>query len=103
MVCATFVRRILIGVCLLLGAGAAEAQTLTIVAGNGQLVLQNIVSAPLTVLIRDASGKPIPNVPAAQVKWTVTNGPGNVVLQPGTVSDANGQLSANFVGAQPPN
>jgi uncharacterized protein (TIGR03437 family) len=102
MVCATFVRRILSGVCLLLGAGAAEAQTLTIVAGNGQLVLQNIISPPLTVSIRDASGKPIPNVPAAQVKWTVTNGPGNVVLQPGAVSDANGQLSANFVAAQPP-
>ena len=56
---ATFVRRILISI-FVLGLAIAQAQTITKISGDGQLVIQSIQSSnPMIVLIRDASGNPI--------------------------------------------
>ncbi len=106
MACATFVRKILIPM-LVLGVAIAHAQTLTKVAGDGQLVIQAIQSSnPLIVLLRDSSGNPIPNV---LVKWTVSSGPGNaqVLSPPGNSNIApgltgpNGEAQASFVATVP--
>lgn len=106
MACATFVRKILIPM-FVLGIAVAHAQTVTKVLGDGQLVIQAIQSSqPMIVLLRDSSGNPIPN---AQVKWTVSSGPGDVTIlsPPGNNSIApgltgsNGEAQAAFVAAVP--
>src|SRR6266851_9099557 len=81
--------RTLIGTLLLAGTAFCQA-TVSIVSGNGQIVLQNSVgSNPLVVVVRDAAGNPIPN---AKVTWTITgvqNQTGAVVLAT-TTTDATG-------------
>ena len=97
MSCAMSVRRILIQI-FVLGVAVAHAQTVTKVAGDGQLAIQSIQSSnPLIVLVRDAGGNPVKN---ATVKWSVTSGPGNVVTLTQT-TDATGKQSAAFVAAVP--
>jgi len=106
MACATFVRKILLPMAVL-GLAVAHAQTLTKVSGDGQLVIPQFgTSNLLVVLVRDASGNPIPNV---QVTWTVdTPGLGNVVptflpgaAKPG-LTDSSGKSSATFGAQNPP-
>ncbi len=106
MAYATFVRRILLLIAVL-GLAIAHAQTLTKVQGDGQLVVpQFSTSNPLVVLVRDASGNPLPNV---QVTWTVdTPGLGFVipVFLPGAtkpgLTDSNGKSTATFGAQEPP-
>ena len=98
MACATFVRRILIPI-FVLGLAVAHAQQITKVSGDGQLVIQAVLSSnPMVVLVRDGSGNPLPN---AKVTWAVTpNGQGGVVS--GTTStDANGHATNTFVATVP--
>src|SRR5882724_8590356 len=79
----------LIGALLLAGTAFCQA-TVSILSGNGQIVLQNsAASNPLVVVVRDAAGNPIPN---AKVAWTVTgvqNQTGAVLLA-STTTDASG-------------
>ena len=95
---ATFVRRILIST-FVLGLAVTHAQTITKVAGDGQVVIQSILgSSPMTVLVRDASGNPVLN---AQVKWSVSpEGQGGVV-QTTTTTNAQGLASNTFVATVP--
>ena len=78
-----------IGALLLAGTAFGQA-TVSILSGNGQIVLQNNVgSNPLVVVVRDAAGNPIPN---AKVVWSitgVTNQTGSVLLAT-TTTDASG-------------
>ncbi len=68
---------------------------LSIIAGNGQVTLQFFnTTVPLTIEARDASGRPMPNLP---LNWAVTQGFGTVVNPP-VRTDSNGQASAYFNG-----
>ena len=79
----------LLGALLLAGTAFGQA-TVSILIGNGQIVLQNNTgSNPLVVVVRDAAGNPIPN---AKVVWSitgVTNQTGSVLLAT-TTTDASG-------------
>jgi hypothetical protein len=61
---------IFLAICLL-GAGAARAQSISIVSGNGQLLdtATHSQSNPLVVIVRDANGNP---VKGATVNWTAS-------------------------------
>src|SRR5579872_4375939 len=85
------VRWIFIGICLL-GVIAAHAQSVSVVSGNGQLVLAANPSKPMTLLVRDASGNP---VPSAQLTWkaTGTAGSGGTLSQTTTTTDSGGHAS----------
>src|SRR5215831_6582937 len=81
--------------------GSAFAQSISIVSGNGQLACQSCPTKPITiynpvvVLVKDASGKPLPN---ATVTWTFSStlsASGNVISAQ-TTTDANGQSSNTF-------
>ncbi len=89
--------------------GGTLAGTITIVAGQGQLVGEQHntgipgFGSPLTVLVLDTNGKPLPN---AQVTFTLVPGLQSGALQaPGqdlgttvmTTTDATGQAAANFL------
>jgi adhesin/invasin len=94
MYSARFKNWIFIFFCLL-GAGAARAQSITLISGNGQLLdtSPHSQSQPMIVLVRDASGNP---VKGATVSWTVTpTGQGNV-LSAKTTTDATGQSTNLF-------
>jgi len=98
MVCATFVRRILIPI-FVLGLAVAHAQQITKVSGDGQLVIQAVLSSnPLVVLVRDASGNPLPN---AKVTWAVTPTGQGGVISGTTTTDANGHATNTFVATVP--
>jgi uncharacterized protein (TIGR03437 family) len=88
---------ILIGMCLL-GAGAAQAQTVTVVSGNGQVIPAVHLGAPLVVLVRDASGNPLPDV---KVNWTLGVGQLGNISNPTTTTGTNGQATNTFIGASP--
>src|SRR5713226_1966026 len=79
----------LIGALLLAGTAFCQA-TISILSGNGQIVLQNSTgSNPLVVVVRDAAGNPIPN---AKVNWSISgvqNQTGSVLLA-STTTDAGG-------------
>jgi hypothetical protein len=81
---------------LFLAAGAGSAQTVSIVSGQGQLSCAFFCTGfdPLVVVVKDASGAPVPN---ATVTWTVT-GPGSIfgLQTTTTTTDSNGQSSVNF-------
>jgi uncharacterized protein (TIGR03437 family) len=92
-------RWIFSAICLI-WAGFAQAQTVSVVSGNGQLVKAFFPSnAPLVVVVRDANGNPLKGV---QVSWTVSGGtagtPG-ILYAPQTTTDANGKASNTFIGA----
>jgi hypothetical protein len=98
MACATFVRRILIPI-FVLGLAVAHAQTITKVSGDGQLAIQAVLSSsPMVVLVRDASGKPLPN---AKVTWSVSPTGQGGVISGTTETDANGDASNTFVASVP--
>jgi len=97
MAVGTFVRRILAPM-VVLGLALAHAQTITKVSGDGQIVIQSILSSnPMVVLVRGASGNPLAN---AQVTWAVTSGPGGIVAGT-TTTNSNGQATNTFVAAVP--
>src|SRR3977135_1280398 len=92
-------RGILTAICLI-WVGAAHAQTISIVSGNGQLVKAFFPSsAPLVVVVRDAGGNPLKGV---TVSWTVSGGtagaPG-IRYAPQTKTDDTGQATNSFIGA----
>src|SRR5271154_90060 len=96
----TFMRSvlcILIGMCLL-GTGAAQAQTVTIVSGNGQVIPAVHLSLPLVVLVRDSSGNPLPSV---TVTWTLGVGQQGEISTQTTTTASNGQATNTFIGASP--
>jgi uncharacterized protein (TIGR03437 family) len=98
MACATFVRRILIPI-FVLGLAVAHAQTISKVSGDGQLVIQAVLSSnPVVVLVRDASGNPLPN---AKVTWAVTPTGQGGVISGTTTTDANGHATNTFVATVP--
>jgi hypothetical protein len=68
---------------------------LSIIAGDGQTVAVNTAATtPLTVLVVDSFGNPVPN---ATVNWLVTSGSGTVKPLSSTTG-LNGQESATFTG-----
>src|SRR5579864_4223050 len=69
-----------------------EAQSLSIVSGNGQLVAENAVSTSFVVQAQDASVNPSPNV---AITWIWFQGEGTVV-NASTATDTNGLASAKF-------
>jgi uncharacterized protein (TIGR03437 family) len=82
-------------------SGSAQAQSISIVSGNGQLACQACPTKPITIFnpivvqVKDASGKPLPG---ATVSWKFAStqaGFGNVISGQ-TVTDANGQSSNTF-------
>src|SRR5690242_20477764 len=80
----------------LLSTGAAFAQTVSVVSGQGQIVRSsNIIANPLVVLVRNAAGNP---VTGATVTWKLSTG-GGTVLHPTSTTDSNGQTSNSFIGA----
>jgi uncharacterized protein (TIGR03437 family) len=92
---------IVAGFCFL-GASAVRAQSISIVSGNGQLVtLQS--SDSLQVIVRDASGNPLPN---AEVAWTVATttaaATGSLTYGKTTTTDSTGQTLNTLYGTIPP-
>jgi len=84
-----------------LAAGAAQAQTLNIVSGNGQIVPNaSVASQPLTVQLLDATGRPYPN----QLVSFLDNQSGQAGAVNGSAppTDANGYTSVQFRGANIP-
>jgi uncharacterized protein (TIGR03437 family) len=86
---------------LFIFSSSVHAQSISIVSGNGQLSCQSCPTKPITifnpivVLVKDASGRPLPN---ATVSWTFASsqsGFGNVISAQ-TLTDANGQSSNTF-------
>ncbi len=78
------------------GGGPASSQV-SIVTGDGQIVIQNQTSAlPLTILVTDTSGVPQPNV---AVSFSLTAGAGFISTTQ-TTTDSNGQASTYFTGLQ---
>src|SRR5712671_2421736 len=84
----------LAGFCAI-GAGIAQAQTLSIVSGDGQVAPQNFqLPGPLVVVAKNASGQPTPGV---TVTWSLT-GPGSIIMGTQTVTDSSGQATNQYVG-----
>lgn len=83
--------------------GNGSSSQVNIVTGDGQIVFQNSVSIyPLTILVTDTSGNPLPNVP---VTFSSANGACSLsgfspITNPSTVTDANGHASTSFFGGQ---
>ncbi|HWB86745.1 MAG TPA: hypothetical protein VG675_21550 [Bryobacteraceae bacterium] len=99
--------RILLFIAVLAGllcANVASAQTVSIVAGNGQVICICPQSAfqffdPVVVKVTDtASGNPLPN---AAVSWALTSGNGTL-SQTQTFTDANGQTSNLYIQSTVP-
>jgi uncharacterized protein (TIGR03437 family) len=93
--------------------GPGGVSQVTIVTGNGQLVPQGYstvngcIGDPLTVLVTDVNGVPLPGV---AVNFSVTSGTGNLATYyncsnnnntPIGVTDSTGQAYTNFVGQVP--
>lgn len=81
-----------------LNAGGSPGTTggLQIVSGNGQLVsvLASAAPKPLTVVLKDQNGIPVPNT---TVFWEVVSGVAQLTAT-SSVTDANGQASVNVFG-----
>jgi trimeric autotransporter adhesin len=76
-------------------AGFAAAQTLSMVSGNGQLLLSQYQSLePLVVLATGSNGAPAAGV---TVNWNITSGTGSLQTLSNT-TDANGLASTFFTG-----
>jgi len=95
--CSKLFARLFVGILL---AGAAFCQSLSIVSGDGQVGSpQNNLPAPLVVLVRDASGNPLPNV---TVTWAVTTQQGGNLSFTTSKTDSNGNASNGlFAGLLP--
>jgi uncharacterized protein (TIGR03437 family) len=92
------------------GPGPNGVTQVTVVTGNGKLVETGFGTQgdgdPLTVLVTDVNGKPLPGVTVA---FNVTSGTGNVVAYynadntAGTLTDANGLARTDFEAQTPAN
>jgi uncharacterized protein (TIGR03437 family) len=81
-------------------AGAALCQSLSIVSGDGQALLAaNTIPLPLVVLVRDASGNPLPNV---TVTWAIVTPQGGGLTLNTSKTDSNGHASNTLVAPQIP-
>jgi uncharacterized protein (TIGR03437 family) len=92
--------------------GPGGVSQVTIVTGNGQLIPQGYSTSngcngdPLTILVTDVNGVPLPGV---SVSWSVTSGTGNLATYyncnnsntPLNTTDANGLARTDFVGQLP--
>src|SRR5437879_4983703 len=85
---------LIIGACLA-GVGILQAQTVTIVSGNGMVIPSVHVSPQVLVLVRDAAGNPVQN---AKVNWTIQGG--GILTNTQTTTDASGQTTNTFVGPE---
>jgi uncharacterized protein (TIGR03437 family) len=67
------------------------------VAGNGQVVQLNFATTvPMTILVTDANGIPVPGVAVA---WSITqNADKGTLNQPTGQTDSNGLSTSNFIG-----
>ena len=75
------------------GGGGGGIRPIEIFSGNGQLLFaQFLAPQPLTVIVRDGSGNPQPNV---TVSWAVASGDGNVTLS-SSITDARGLAQTQF-------
>jgi trimeric autotransporter adhesin len=75
-------------------SGTLAAQSLTMVSGNGQMVLEQFISTlPLTVQAKDAGGQPLAGV---TVNWSITQGSATL-HNPQTVTDVNGMANTFFL------
>ena len=95
--CSKLFARLFVGILL---AGAAFCQSISIVSGDGQVgpTLTNL-PAPLVVLVRDASGNPLPNV---TVTWAVTTQQGGNLSFTTSKTDSNGNArNGLFAGLLP--
>src|SRR5579859_1702269 len=80
----------------LLTAGAASAQFISIVSGDGQVSTQNNAALnPMVVVVRNAQGQPVPGTP---VTWSLS-GQGSIIGGLTTTTDSNGQSTNLFLGA----
>lgn len=69
--------------------------TITRFSGYSQIVRQSfIISEPMVVQVKDASGRPLANVP---VVWAIVQGPGTVGFGGTTFTDLNGKASNLFI------
>jgi uncharacterized protein (TIGR03437 family) len=92
------------------GPGPNGVTQVTIVTGNGRLVKENYGTSgtgdPLTILVTDVNGKPLPGV---AVNFNLTSGTGNLVSyfnadnSPGTTTDPNGLARTDFEAQKPAN
>ncbi len=88
-------KQCLFAVMFLVSVAKTNAQSISLVSGNGQLLdtSTHSQSQPLVVVVRDAQNNPVKNIP---VKWAVAPiGQGNV-LSAGTTTDSSGQASNIF-------
>ena len=87
----------LLAICLL-GAGAARAQSITLVSGNGQLLdtTTHSQSLPLVVLVRDANSNP---VKGATVNWSVAPTGRGALQATQTTTDSTGKTQIFFTTA----
>src|SRR5262245_51451682 len=78
-----------------LAAVAAQAQTLSVVSGDGQVAAQNFqLPSPFVVVVKNAAGQPMSGV---TVNWSV-DGPGNIVMGSQNLTDSSGQAMNRYVG-----
>jgi uncharacterized protein with beta-barrel porin domain len=76
----------------------AQAQTLTIVSGNNQVLVPKQASQPLVVRATDASGAPLED---ARISWSSANATASYAAS--TTTDANGQSSNQLTAVLPGN
>ncbi|MFN0166880.1 MAG: hypothetical protein ACKV22_10660 [Bryobacteraceae bacterium] len=81
--------------CLTLLSAAAQAQTITVASGNGQVVRPNFITDPLIVEVRSSQGVPAQGV---EVRWQIASGQLGTLTNSVTFTDASGRTSATFVG-----
>lgn len=75
------------------GGGVTPTGGLQIVKGQGQIAPQGFPApVPMTVVVRDASGKPVQNVPIA---WSITQGAGSLISIT-ELTDEKGEATANY-------
>ncbi len=87
--------RILLLPLALLSLIPVQAQVLSILSGNGQIVQEQfLTTVPMVVVAKSADGTPLAGVP---LTWTITKGTGTIVRPQGS-TDANGQARADFLG-----
>jgi uncharacterized protein (TIGR03437 family) len=76
--------------------GGTTSGGLQVLTGNGQVLPQfqsTQQQEPLSVIVRDVTGKPVPNV---NVAWQVASGSGSIAPS-SSLTDENGIATSNFV------
>lgn len=89
----------LTAICLF-AAGAANAQSISLVSGNGQLLGTAQQSQPVIVIVRDASGNPVNN---NTVNWSITPSGSGSLSATQTITGSNGQTQIFMTTTSNPN